>query len=222
MEVCRKRKKSFFVLFVDLVKASDQVIRELVFGIPPGVTNVSKHLRDLELTETQLNFCGFIESHGSLFKVMGVHPRVVQLVCNLHASSWVTYGSLESAVIVSWRKTGMCLREYGVQRTHWPSWHLSDEVLSRGIAMYIHDSSNSTEQRNGSRERVQNVLDVTFADDECIMLAAEDPKSLASAIDCCILVLSTTFQLYKLEVNWRTGKTECLVQMVGKLGRVIV
>ena len=56
VEVCRKRKKSFFVLFVDLVKAFDRVIRELVFGIPPGMTKVSKHLRDLGLTETHLNF----------------------------------------------------------------------------------------------------------------------------------------------------------------------
>ena len=104
----------------------------------------------------------------------------------------------------------MCLREYGVQRTHWPSWHLSDEVLSRGIVMYIHDSSNSTEQRNGSREGVHHILDVTFVDDECIMLAADDPKSLASAIDCCTLVLSTTFQLYKLEVNWRPGENRVL------------
>ena len=49
MEICRKSKKSFFVLFVDLVKAIDRVIRELVFGIPPGVTDVSKHLSDLGL-----------------------------------------------------------------------------------------------------------------------------------------------------------------------------
>ena len=38
MEICRKRKKSFIGLFVDLVTAFDRVIRELVFGIPPGVT----------------------------------------------------------------------------------------------------------------------------------------------------------------------------------------
>ena len=56
-EVCRKRKKSFFVLSVELVKAFDQVIRELVFGIPPGVTDVSRHVRDLGLTETA-DFCG--------------------------------------------------------------------------------------------------------------------------------------------------------------------
>ena len=70
---------------------------------------------------------------------------------------------------------------------------------------------------------MHHILDVTFVDDECTMLAADDPEPSASAIDCCTLVLSTTFQLLlKLEVNWRPGKTECLVQMVGKLGRDIV
>ena len=55
MDICR-RKKSFFVLFVDLVKAFDRVIRELVFGIPPGVTDVSKDLSDIGLSMSQLNF----------------------------------------------------------------------------------------------------------------------------------------------------------------------
>ena len=50
MEICRKSKKSFFVLFVDLVEEFDRIFRELVFGIPPGVTDVSKHLSDLGLS----------------------------------------------------------------------------------------------------------------------------------------------------------------------------
>ena len=54
---------------------------------------------------------------------------------------------------------------------------------------------------------MHHILDVTFVDDECIMLAADDPESLASAIDCCTLVLSTTFELLKLEVKWRPRKT---------------
>ena len=85
----------------------------MVFGILSGVTDVSKHLRDLGLTETLKFVTSFIARHGSLFKVMGVHPRIVQLVCNLHASSWVTICHHRE----SWRKTGMCLREYGVQHT---------------------------------------------------------------------------------------------------------
>ena len=55
MEICRKSKKSFFVLFVALVKAFDRVNRELVFGIPPGVTDVNKHLSELGLSMSQLD-----------------------------------------------------------------------------------------------------------------------------------------------------------------------
>ena len=78
-----------------------------------------KTLRDLGLSMSQLNFVtSFIARHGSVFEVIGVHPRVIQLVCNLHASSWVTYGSLESAIHCEGRrKAGMCLRERGFQHT---------------------------------------------------------------------------------------------------------
>ena len=225
MEICRKSKKSFFVLFVDLVKAFDRVIRELVFGIPPGVTDVSKHLSDLGLSMSQLNFVtSFIARHGSLFEVIGVHPRVIQLVCNLHASSWVTYGSLESAIIVKVGGRQGCVFGSMVFNTPYALalMALNDELMNRGVVMRIHDGNITNETSDSSCEEVHHVLDVTFVDDECIMLAADDSRSLADAIDCCTLVLSTTFQLLKLEVNWRPGKTECLVQMSGKHGRDIV
>ena len=90
-----------FDLFVDLVRAFDHVLRELVFGVPLGVTDVSKHLWDPGLTETQMDFeTSFIARHGSLFGVMG-SIRVSSswcAICTLH--QWVTYGSLESAIIV--------------------------------------------------------------------------------------------------------------------------
>ena len=55
-----------------LVKAFDYVLRELVFGVPPGVTDVSKHLCDPGLTESQMDFeTSFIARRGSLFEVMG-------------------------------------------------------------------------------------------------------------------------------------------------------
>ena len=139
--------------------------------------------------------------------------------CAIFASSWVTYGSLESAIIV--RVGGRQGSVLGSIVFSTPNalclMSLSDELLSRGIVMHIHDSSISTEKAT-----VREECTTSFVDDECIMLAADDPESLASAIDCCTLVLSTTFQLLKLEVNWRPGETGCLVRMVGKLGRDIV
>ena len=94
------------MLFVDLVKAFDRVIRELVFGIPPGVTNVSKQLRDLGLTETQLNFVTWFGIRVSFsWCAIYTHLRGSRTVAGIshHGESW--------------RKTGMCLREYGVQHT---------------------------------------------------------------------------------------------------------
>ena len=96
---------------------------------------------------------------------------------------------------------------------------LNDELMNRGVVMRIHDGNIKNETSDSSCEEVHHVLDVTFVDDECIMLAADDSRSFAAAIDCCTLLLSTTFQLLKLEINWRPGKTECLVQMCGKHSR---
>ena len=90
---------------------------------------------------------------------------------------------------------------------------LNDELLNRGVVMRIHEGNITNETSDSSCEEVHHVLD---------MLAADDSRSLAEAIDCCTLVLSTTFQFLKLEVDWRPGKTECLVQMSGKHGREIV
>ena len=117
----------------------------------------------------------------------------------------------------------MCLEEHGFN-TPYPLalMALSDELLSRGIVMHLHDGNIPNEMSDSSSEGVHHVLDVTFVDDECIMLAADESRSQAAATDCCTFVLSTTFQLLKLEVNWRTGKTECLVQMVGRHVRDIV
>ena len=191
----RKRKKSFFVLFMDLVKAFDRVISEVVFGIPPGVTDVNKHL----------NFVtSFIARHGTLFEVIGVHPRVIQLVCIPHASSWVTFGSQKSAIIARVGGRQGCLFGSMVFNTLYALalMALNEELLNRGTVVHIHDGNITNETSDSSSEDAHHVLDVTFVDDECIMLATDDPESSASANDCCTLVLSTTFQLLKLEVNW--------------------
>ena len=134
------------------------------------------------------------------------------MVCNLHASSWVAYGSLESAIIVKVGGRQGCVFGSMVFNTPYTLalMALNDELVSKGIVMHIHDGSISCEASGFLRESAHHVLDVTFVDDECIMLEADDSNSLETAIDCCTLVLSTTFQLLKLEINWRQGKTLCM------------
>ena len=186
MEVCRKRKKSFFVLFVDLVKAFEQVIRELVFGIPPGVTDVSKHLRDLVLTETQLNFLtSFIARHGSLFKEMGVHPRVVQLVCNLRASSWVTCGSLESAIKVPCLVASVS-RGFHVVDACWPVVHLAGcccffFFLSTRRTVHNHACANTISPAPATAPLRTHEFDASLIHHVCLRLARSSMDRLCLA-----------------------------------------
>ena len=115
-EVCRRQKQSFFVLFVDLVKAFDRVIRQLVFRVPPSVTDVRNYLRDVGLTEMQLKFVT-----SFVFEVMESIRVSPSQVCILHVSSWVLWSPLQS-----WRSEGAKDAPSGVwcstRRTLWPSW----------------------------------------------------------------------------------------------------
>ena len=70
---------------------------------------------------------------------------------------------------------------------------LSDELLSKGIVMHFREGNITNDMSDSSSEGVHHVFDVTFVDDECIMLAADESGSRAAAIDCCTLVFSTTF-----------------------------
>ena len=167
------------------------------------MTDVNKHLSDLGLSQV----------------------KFVTRVCIRVSFRWysarifvVSYGSLEeSAIIVRVGGRHGCVFGSGFNTPYALAlMALNDELMNRGVVMRIHDGNITNGTSDSSCEEVHHVLYVTFVDDECIMLAADDSRSLAAAIDCCTLVLSTTFQLLKLEVNWRPGKTGCLVQMSGK------
>ena len=108
----------------------------------------------------------------------------------------------------------MRLREYGVQHAVLAGPHGTERCAVEQMNRYAHRQRLHPGSSDDSRESVHHILDVTLVGDDCIMFVADDPKSTASAIDCCTLVLSATFQLLNLEVNLREAKTERLVHMV--------
>ena len=57
----------------------------------------------------------------------------------------------------------------------------------------------------------QRIIDATFADDECVMLAAKSPRLLDNAVVIFLRLLVTTFQKTKLDINWLPGKTGCMI-----------
>ena len=86
------RTLSIFVLFVDLTKAFDKVLRELVFGWPSEI-GTDRHARVAYLIEYGASedvadwICSYIEEHGTAFDQMQVDPKITSLVRELHTKS---------------------------------------------------------------------------------------------------------------------------------------
>ena len=62
----------------------------------------------------------------------------------------------------------------------------------------------------------QHIVDVTFVDDEAIILIASSPAALDLAMWTMLDILLVTFRLAHLELNWSPGKSECILKYRGK------
>ncbi|CAK0838470.1 unnamed protein product [Prorocentrum cordatum] len=101
MAYCDQRSLSYFVLFVDLVKILDKILREITVGIPGHVADLYQYLRDRGLTHAQAMWAMWVAQwvgrHRSQFLRWGMSLKIVRLLCNLHAVSWVTVGCFDTA-----------------------------------------------------------------------------------------------------------------------------
>ena len=165
----------------------------------------------------------FVARHGSVFEAWGVHPRIVRLMRNMHAASWIVYGDLDSAICVRIGGRQGCV--FGSMVFNSPYalalMAIRDELLEVGVVLRLRPGdgcpwSVPDDLNDDAGDDGVIVLDVTFVDDECIMIEASSPPELAASIACTLEVVQRIFTLLRLEINWKPGKTECFVRVVGK------
>ena len=219
--VCNACAMSYFVLFVDLVKAFDRIVRELVFGWPAYASDPREYLRGIGLNPEQVEWIAeYVAKHGSVLEQWGVDKKVIQLLKNLHACSWFTFGDVDTAVEIrvggrQGCKFGAtvfnCAYTIGLNM-------LRDELLAAGVAMHFRNSKDDLfwSSSSGDDDTSECVVDVTFVDDECIMIAAKSPALLDKAIDATVKALTKVYSLLRLDINWAPGKTECFLVYRGK------
>eukprot|EP00973_Karenia_brevis_P055075 7656627-Karenia_brevis.AAC.1 len=68
---------------------------------------------------------------------------------------------------------------------------------------------------NAERDRETHVVDAAFVDDEAVVLVARTPQLLDAAIDIALDALVDIFDCLHLELNFKAGKSECLVKYRG-------
>ena len=93
------RGLSACLLFLDLVKAFDKALREIVFGLPVHVRRGegSHYLLSLGLSDEDAELVlEYLQQHGTAMHQMHVPAEAERLTFSLHSNSWAAYGDVES------------------------------------------------------------------------------------------------------------------------------
>jgi hypothetical protein len=91
------------------------------------------------------------------------------------------------------------------------------EMLERGVLLRIRRSNGDFwSSTPPSGDAWENILDAAFVDDEAIMLTAKTPAKLDMAINILLESLVKIFAILRLEINWKPGKTEAILQYRGR------
>ena len=97
LDVARLKNMSVMVLFVDLSKAFDYLIRELVLGWPAhiGPAERRRYLAKVGVPEQQVDaMLNLIDCQPSAFAAAGVPQYVRALLLSLHTGAWFQIGSI--------------------------------------------------------------------------------------------------------------------------------
>ena len=101
MDLCQALSLSYLIIFIDLTKAFDLAIRELVVGSMKGadIDMVSLFVRLGLSPEHATELSDYINRSGPLLSQIGCDAKVVQLVKSLHSFAWFRNDGLESFIV---------------------------------------------------------------------------------------------------------------------------
>ena len=210
-----------FVLFIDLVKAFDRVIREITLGWPAEATDPRAYLQSLGLSDDQAAWIAtFVSQHGCLFEQWGVDPKVVRLLKNMHVQSWFSCGDVDEAIAT--RVGGRQGCKYGS-----PIFNstfsvaiilVHDALVDADVVLQLaYDGAAVwTPTPPCSESPKTDVLDAAFVDDTVLFLLSKSASGLDDAIQILLTLLLRIYHLMNLEINWSPGKTEAILVYRGR------
>ena len=225
---CNLVSASFFVLFVDLSKAFDVLIREILLSWRQGFSGDKvEHLMSIGLSRDDASTLHRdLQSDGGLLEFLGCDPSVCELINSLHTNSWFQIGNSEH-VIVSNRggRQGCEIGGHIFNMIYSRALHsLKHKMRKHGILLHVKSSEGiafwsdyaSASSVDVNCDGAEEVSDATFVDDECIFITASSPASLDSSIEFLLTSFISVFGASGFVINWAKGKTEALLKYRGK------
>ena len=221
--VAKLMEWSIFLLFIDLTKAFDRIIRELVVGWPLLLeADKVQYLVSVGVSpESAAWMAEYIDSQGCVFQRWGVRHNTMLLARDMHDGAWmkVRGGTRHITSTTGGRqgcKLGATMFNSGyaiaLDMLHW---RLAQENIV--LKVTVPDQGTFFCSREPSEQETTDVVDATFVDDECIAIVGTTPRVLERAIDVLLDTVTTIFRMLHLNINFGSNKTEAILLYRGKL-----
>ena len=229
MDLCKLMGWSSFILFVDLKKAFDKAIRELVMGWMQGDER-ERHevIAGLGIAPPFVRgIVDFIEKEKPVLQQLHLDDKVAELIKSLHTGAWF---SIEGCDLVVVSRTG------GRQGCR-----LGAVIFNLGYAVGLHRvrtilckagiilkvkcrdgkpfwaaTADATLEAPASSAG-HDIVEVTYVDDETIMITSSSPHRLRTAIDLTLKTLCDVFDELGFSINFNEGKPKLFCSFVGRL-----
>ena len=219
----RRLRRSYAVIFIDVIKAFDRAVRELVMGWPPGIASPEQHLAALGLTAKQSQFTlNFIGKHRCLLEQWGVPPHILGLVNSYHANAWASVPGAESAfTIPSGGRQGCPFGSIVFTSCYSVAllW-LEEAILEAGVGTTVSSAGpgwacpEPTPGASGPGE--VSCSHITFVDDEAIFLEGKSVNEIDHALSVVLTSVLDIFAALRLDISFEPNKTEALLWYAGK------
>ena len=228
LDYCRIFALSSFILCIDLPKAFDFAVREVVMGwvqnAPTDASERRARLLKVGIPDDAVDdLMYWLEMNGPLLRQTGVSGDVAQLGCSLHTAAWFQLpGDTHTITTLTEGRQGCKLGAlvfnliYSVvcKRLRARLRELGAVLVVRhvgGMAFWGTDTAATVSWPAASAEPDKNepadptestdVFEVTYVDDEIAIILDE---------------LITVFRSFGFLINWSAGKTEGFVTFRGK------
>ena len=213
---------SIVVLFLDLVKAFDRVIRELVFGWGPHPpVDKTGFLKARGVSDRASAWIiDYLNEHGNLLAQWKVDEGAAELAESLHAGAW--FGVADIPQVVRTTTGGRQGCKLGAL-TFNSVYSIALDILTAGLQkegitlrLRVPASPFWSQIAPTFEPEDTHVLDAAFVDDESLIIVAQSGRALDKAIDIMLTHVFTGFENAHLEINTAPGKTEALLKYRGK------
>ena len=154
-----------------------------------------------------------------------VDPKITALVAALHTKAWFSIDNIEGVISTSRGGRQGCKLGSDIFNAAYEQ-ALSDmrvAMRENGIILRVRVNGSEPLWTTGADDTSlsddhdwQDIIDVTYVDDEAALITAKSPRALNRAIHIMLEIYAATFNKYGLSINWRPGKIEGVLVYRGK------